>query len=136
MAVAAYVDMLGAKAFGNFRTLLEEVTPHGMGVYLNMRGNQKEDPATGRQPDENYAREVMQLFTIGLYQLNPDGTPSVDGQPRSRPTPRPTSPTWRGCSPAGTSTPPGDRRDARTTCAVPMASTPAATRPAARPSSA
>jgi uncharacterized protein (DUF1800 family) len=50
-----------------------------MGVYLNMRGNQKEDPATGRLPDENYAREVMQLFTIGLYELNPDGTHKLDG---------------------------------------------------------
>ncbi len=48
-----------------------------MGVYLAMRGNRKEDPRTGRQPDENYAREVMQLFTIGLNQLNPDGTPKT-----------------------------------------------------------
>jgi uncharacterized protein (DUF1800 family) len=80
MAVAAYVDMLEANAFANFRTLLDNVTLScGMGVYLNMRGNQKEDPATGRQPDENYAREVMQLFTIGLYQLNADGTPRLSG---------------------------------------------------------
>jgi uncharacterized protein (DUF1800 family) len=75
MAVAAYMDMLEANAFANFRTLLESVTLScGMGVYLNMRGNQKEEPATGRQPDENYAREVMQLMTLGLYQLNADGS--------------------------------------------------------------
>ena len=80
MAVAAYVDMLEANAFGNFRALLNSVTLScGMGVYLNMRGNQKEDPATGRQPDENYAREVMQLFTIGLYELNADGTTRTAG---------------------------------------------------------
>jgi uncharacterized protein (DUF1800 family) len=51
-----------------------------MGYYLNTKGNRKEDPATGRMPDENYAREVMQLFTIGLVQLNPDGTEKRDAQ--------------------------------------------------------
>jgi len=50
-----------------------------MGYYLNMLGNKKEDPATGRMPDENYAREIMQLFSIGLYQLNLDGTPLLNG---------------------------------------------------------
>ena len=84
---ASYYDMLGANAFGNFRTLLEQVTLHPMmGVYLTWLGNQKEDPATGRNPDENYAREVMQLMTIGLYQLNPDGTVKVDGLGRPLPT--------------------------------------------------
>lgn len=81
---AAYMDLLEANAFGNYRTLLEAVTlSPGMGVYLNMRGNQKEDTKTGRVPDENYAREVMQLFTIGLVQLNADGTAKVgaDGKP-------------------------------------------------------
>ena len=48
-----------------------------MGFFLNTKGNLKED-ANGRQPDENYAREVMQLFTIGLYELNPDGTHRLD----------------------------------------------------------
>jgi uncharacterized protein (DUF1800 family) len=83
LAVAAYMDMLEAHAFGNVRSLLGSVTMCcGMGVYLNMRGNQKEDHATGRQPDENYAREVMQLFTIGLYELNADGTlRMVNGAP-------------------------------------------------------
>ena len=73
--MAAYWDLLTAHAFGNFRDLLEAVTLNAaMGVYLNMRGNQKEDPAKGRLPDENYAREIMQLMSIGLYRLNKDGT--------------------------------------------------------------
>ena len=83
---ASYYDMLGANAFGNFRTLLEQVTLHPMmGVYLTWLGNQKEDPVTGRNPDENYAREVMQLMTIGLFQLNPDGTVIIDGLGRPIP---------------------------------------------------
>jgi uncharacterized protein (DUF1800 family) len=62
-----------------------------MGIFLNTLGNQKEDAATGRQPDENYAREVMQLFTIGLYQLNADGTPAwARTAARSKPTARTT----------------------------------------------
>jgi uncharacterized protein (DUF1800 family) len=73
--MAGWWEVLAAGAFGNFRDLLERVTLNaGMGMYLNTRGNLKEDPATGRLPDENYAREVMQLFTIGLHELNPDGT--------------------------------------------------------------
>jgi uncharacterized protein (DUF1800 family) len=82
---AGYYDILGRNAFGNFRQLLEEVTlSPAMGVYLSHLGNRKTDLATGRLPDENYAREIMQLFTIGLYQLNQDGTVKVDpsdGQP-------------------------------------------------------
>ena len=75
LAVAAYVDMLDERAFGTYRDLLEGVTLScGMGVYLNLRGNLKEDPKTGRVPDENYAREVMQLLSIGLVQLNLDGS--------------------------------------------------------------
>jgi uncharacterized protein (DUF1800 family) len=73
-AVASWWDMLARNAFGNFRQLLEDVSLHpAMGWYLNTKGNQKAD-ANGRVPDENYAREVMQLFTIGLYELNADGT--------------------------------------------------------------
>jgi uncharacterized protein (DUF1800 family) len=73
--VAHWWDTLCNHAFGNFRTLLEAVTLHpAMGLYLNTHGNQGENLATGRVPDENYAREVMQLFTIGLYELNADGT--------------------------------------------------------------
>lgn len=76
--VASYYDMLGEHAFGNYRDLLEAVTLHPMmGLYLSHLRNQKENPATGRVPDENYAREVMQLFSIGLYELNPDGTPRL-----------------------------------------------------------
>ncbi len=77
--MAHYWDTLCANALGNFRQLLQDVTLNpAMGLYLNTRGNQKENPATGRQPDENYAREVMQLFSIGLYQLNLDGTLKLD----------------------------------------------------------
>jgi uncharacterized protein (DUF1800 family) len=78
--IAAYWDILNKYAFGNFRNLLEEVTlSPAMGHYLNTRGNQKEDPTKGRVPDENYAREVMQLFTIGLNELNLDGTVKTSG---------------------------------------------------------
>lgn len=78
-AIAYYWDQLNSNAFGNFRKLLEDVTLNpAMGYYLSTRGNRKEDPRTGRVPDENYAREVMQLFTIGLYQLNNDGTRKLD----------------------------------------------------------
>ena len=85
--LAAYLDTLGAHAFGSFRSLLEAVSLHPiMGLYLSSLRNQKEDAASGRVPDENYAREVMQLFTIGLYQLNPDGTPKLDGSGNPVPT--------------------------------------------------
>ncbi len=78
--VASYLDMLGRNAFGNYRQLLNEVTLHPMmGLYLSHLRNQKEDPARNRVPDQNYAREVMQLFSIGLYELNPDGTPKLVG---------------------------------------------------------
>ena len=78
-AIAHYWDQLVANAFGNYRQVLEDVTLNpAMGYYLNTRGNQKENPATGRQPDENYAREVMQLMSIGLAVLNADGTPRRD----------------------------------------------------------
>jgi uncharacterized protein (DUF1800 family) len=83
-AIAAWWDMLVANVFGNYRNLLQDVTLNpAMGYYLNTKGNSKEDPKTGRAPDENYGREVMQLFTIGLTQLNLDGTPKLgaDGKP-------------------------------------------------------
>lgn len=76
--VASYYDMLGQRAFGNFRDLLEGVALHPMmGLYLSHLRNQKESAT--RTPDENFAREVMQLFTIGLYQLNPDGSLKLSG---------------------------------------------------------
>ena len=84
LSAASFYDMLGANAFGNYRTLLEQVSLHpAMGVYLTWIANQKADPTTGRHPDQNYARESMQLMSIGLYQLNPDGTQKLDasGQP-------------------------------------------------------
>lgn len=78
--IAAWWDLLVANAFGNYRTLLEGVTLNAaMGSFLNTKGNSKEDPATGRAPDENYGREVMQLFSLGLYLLNVDGSEKLDG---------------------------------------------------------
>lgn len=78
-SVAQYMDVLNAGAFGNYRTLIEDVTySPAMAQFLTYLNSRKEDPATGRVPDENYARELMQLFTIGLVQLNPDGTPRLD----------------------------------------------------------
>lgn len=77
--MAAYWDVLCANAFGNYRTLLEAITLNlAMGNYLNTRGNKKAD-GNGSAPDENYAREVMQLFSLGLVQLNLDGTPKLSG---------------------------------------------------------
>jgi uncharacterized protein (DUF1800 family) len=87
LGAASYYDMLGENAFGNYRTLLEQVSLHPMmGIYLTWIANQKEDPATGRQPDQNYAREVMQLMTIGVSRLNPDGTPQLDAAGKPIPT--------------------------------------------------
>lgn len=80
---AGYYDILLDNAFGNFRTLIEKISlSAGMGIYLTFLNNRKANPATGSQPDENYARELMQLFTIGLYKLNPDGTQqTANGKP-------------------------------------------------------
>lgn len=79
-AYASWWDTLARNAFGNYRQLLEDVTLHpAMGYFLNTKGNQKENVNTGRVPDENYAREVMQLFTIGVVELNLDGTPRTSG---------------------------------------------------------
>jgi uncharacterized protein (DUF1800 family) len=76
---AAYMDMLADKGLGNYRDLLESVATHPMmGIYLSHLRNQKADPRTGRVPDENFAREVMQLFSVGLQELNPDGTPRLN----------------------------------------------------------
>ncbi|MEF7617100.1 DUF1800 domain-containing protein [Aquincola sp. MAHUQ-54] len=79
-SAAGYLDMLTANAFGRYRQLLEGVALHpAMGIYLSHLRNQKEDVARGRVPDENFAREVMQLFSLGLYQLHPDGSRRTDG---------------------------------------------------------
>lgn len=86
-ALAYYYDLLAEHAFGNFRELMEAVTlSPAMGEYLSMLGNEKPDPARNIRPDENYARELMQLFTIGLVQLNLDGTEKRDNQNRPIPT--------------------------------------------------
>ncbi|MBS7807887.1 DUF1800 domain-containing protein [Variovorax sp. PCZ-1] len=78
-AMSSYMDMLNRNAFGNFRQLLEDVTLHpAMGYYLNMLNSEKDDPATGAHPNENYAREVLQLFSIGLVKLNLDGSQQLD----------------------------------------------------------
>ncbi|MEO8504046.1 MAG: DUF1800 family protein [Acidobacteriota bacterium] len=77
--LAKYMDLLDTGAFGNFRTLLEDVTKSpAMGAYLDHMSNDREDPESGQNPDENYAREVMQLLSVGLYKLNPDGTLLLD----------------------------------------------------------
>jgi len=79
-SAAAYLDLLEANAFGNYRTLLQQIsTSAPMGEYLTYRGNVKFNAKTGAMPDENYAREVMQLFSIGLLQLKLDGTPALSG---------------------------------------------------------
>lgn len=83
-AMLSYYDVLLRNAFGNYRDLLLEVSRHpAMGVYLSHLANEKADPGKNIRPDENYAREVMQLFSIGLVQLNPDGSTviGVDGVP-------------------------------------------------------
>ena len=79
-AVAAWLDLLGEQGAGNYRELLEGVSRHPMmGYYLSHLRNQKASAATGRVPDENYAREVMQLFSIGLVELNEDGSAKTRG---------------------------------------------------------
>ena len=86
-ALASYYDVLSRNAFGNYRDLIEEITLHpAMGVYLSMLGNEKPNPALNIRPDENYARELMQLFSIGLVELNNDGTERLDSQGQPIPT--------------------------------------------------
>ncbi|MCG7981487.1 MAG: DUF1800 family protein [Candidatus Thiodiazotropha lotti] len=79
-SLAVYYDLLAKHAFGNYRQLLKEISTNpAMGVYLSHQGNRKADPDTGSRPDENFAREIIQLFTVGLYELNLDGSPNRDG---------------------------------------------------------
>lgn len=81
--MANYYDMLSKNAFGNYRQLLEQVTLHpAMGTYLSMVRNEKADPANNIRPDENYAREVLQLFSIGLFELNNRGEALPEDNPR------------------------------------------------------
>ena len=87
LGLTDYYDTLARGAFGNYRDLLEKVTLHpAMGIFLSMLGNEKPDPANNIRPDENYAREVLQLFSIGTVRLNPDGSRMLDGNGRPIPT--------------------------------------------------
>ena len=81
-SAASYLDILWDNAFGNFRTILEKISlSSAMGSWLSHLDNRKAQP-NGSQPDENYAREIMQLFSLGLYQLNLDGTQKLsNGKP-------------------------------------------------------
>jgi len=82
-----YLQILQDDAFANFRTLMKDVAlSPTMGEYLDMRNNDKADPARGTRANENFARENMQLFTIGLFQLNPDGTLMLDSNGNPIPT--------------------------------------------------
>jgi len=82
-----YLQILQKDAFANFRTVMEDVTlSPTMGEYLDMRNNDKANPATDTEANENYARELMQLFTIGLFQLNQDGSLQLDGSGNPIPT--------------------------------------------------
>jgi uncharacterized protein (DUF1800 family) len=86
-ATADFYDMLARDAFGDYRKLLEDVTLHpAMGIYLSMLGNQKAVAGTNLRPDENYAREVMQLMSIGLVELNLDGSVKLDSNSQPIPT--------------------------------------------------
>ena len=85
--MANYYDLLYKNAFGNFRDLLYDISMHPMmGFYLSHINNPKSDAANNIHPDENYAREVMQLFSIGLFELNKDGTRKTDIQGNFIPT--------------------------------------------------
>lgn len=87
LGLANYYDLLYEHAFGNYRDLLYNVTMHPcMGIYLSHMNNPKSDPVNNIHPDENYAREIMQLFSIGLYELNNDGTRKTDSDGNFIPT--------------------------------------------------
>src|SRR4029077_4563021 len=80
-ALSSYYDVLLKHSFGNFRNLLEDVTLHpAMGLYLDMRRNDKGNLALGTHPNENYGREILQLFSIGLNRMWPDGTVVLNSQ--------------------------------------------------------
>jgi uncharacterized protein (DUF1800 family) len=90
-AMAVYADILGSNAFGDFRQLLEQITLNpAMGNYLDMVNNDKPNPATGRTANENYARELLQLFSIGVFKLNRNGTLKLDPTGGDAGTPIPT----------------------------------------------
>ncbi len=79
-AQAAFMDVLWDNAFGNYRDLMEKFTLiPAMGLWLTFLGSKKANAVVGTEPDENFARELMQLFTLGLYKLNADGTKQLTG---------------------------------------------------------
>lgn len=81
LLLAEYYDVLTRNAFGNYRQLLQEITlSPAMGLYLNMLRNQRGTPQSGQRPDENFAREVQQLFSIGTVELNADGSVQQDAE--------------------------------------------------------
>jgi len=85
--LANYYDIFNRNAFGNYKDILMEVTLHpAMGYYLSHLDNPKGDPELNTHPDENYAREIMQLFSIGLYELNQDGSRKTDANGNFIPT--------------------------------------------------
>ena len=78
-ALANFYDLLSRNSFGNYKDILTETTLHpAMGFYLSHINNPKTFPDLNIRPDENYAREIMQLFSIGLYELNQDGSRKTD----------------------------------------------------------
>lgn len=86
-ALTEYYDVLIKHAFGNFRDMLEAVTlSPAMGKYLTLEGSRKADPVKNTFPDENYAREVMQLFSLGLWKLKSNGMPKKDANGNNIPT--------------------------------------------------
>lgn len=86
-SLTSFYDTLADNAFGNFHDLLKAETLHpAMGIYLNMQGNAKGNLATGYHANENYAREIMQLFSIGLNREWPDGTLILDSKGNPVPT--------------------------------------------------
>ena len=86
-AISHYYDTILTHSLGNFRDLLRDISLNpAMAIYLSHMNNEKANPETGTFPDENYAREVMQLFSIGLFELNQDGTHKKDGNGQDIPT--------------------------------------------------
>jgi len=78
-AFPPYWRIFRDNAFGNYRDIIKAVTlSPAMGTYLNVANNRKGNAAKGTAANENYARELMQLFTLGLIELNPDGSPVLD----------------------------------------------------------
>jgi uncharacterized protein (DUF1800 family) len=86
-AIPPYWRVLRDNAFGNYRDIIKAVTLNpAMGAYLNMANNNKGNAAKGTSANENYARELLQLFTLGLTKLNPDGSPVLDANGNPVPT--------------------------------------------------